>query len=455
MRKKMTIPETPAIGNKAPKRLEQKLSIPEAVQLAQKAQRARDLPAAKSIYKAILKHFPDHPDALHFLGIVHHAQGEIPQAIELVEKSLHFAPEVAMFWNNYGNMLLQKDRLDEAFTAFQRCINIDPDFADAHNNLGVLLRARKQPELAEASYLRAIELRPEFVDALTNMANLKLVQGKLPEAIEYGLRVFTLRPENDTSRRMLAYAYAQLGEIDKARKVFAEWLEMEPDNPIAEHHFLALGVSTPPPRASDAYVVSVFNSFATSFDSKLSLLRYKAPELIGEMSMRILEPASASMDILDAGCGTGLCGPLLRSHARHLTGVDLSPMMLEQARERGGYDALHEHELTAFIGQHPDAYDLIVSADTLCYFGDLGDVAQFAAKSLRKRGLLIFTVEESIAKPDQYELFLHGRYGHGEPYVRRILETAGLIVEQLDRETLRLEVGKPVAGLVVAARKVA
>jgi predicted TPR repeat methyltransferase len=254
---------------------------------------------------------------------------------------------------------------------------------------------------------------------------------------------------------MLAYAYAQLGEIDKARKIFADWLEMDPDNPIAEHHFLALGVSEAPARASDAYVVTVFDNFATGFDSRLALLHYKAPELVGAMADRILGPATAGLDVLDAGCGTGLCSPLLRGHARHLTGVDLSPKMLEQARERGGYDELHTHELTAFIDQHPDAYDLIVSADTLCYFGDLGDVAMAAAKSLRKNGLLIFTVEESIDKPDHYQLFLHGRYGHGEPYVRQILEKAGLSVTQIARETLRLEVGKPVAGLVVAARKTA
>ena len=449
----MTIPETPALDGEVTERVEQRLSVPEAVKLAQKAQRAGDLPAAQAIYNAILEPFPDHPDALHFLGLVHHARGEVAKAVELVERSLRVAPDVALFWNNFGNIQLQKAQVDEAFDAFQRCIAIDPGFADAHNNLGVLLRARKEPDLAEASYRRAMELRPDFVDALSNMANLKMAQGKLAEAIEYNLRVFTLRPENDNSRRMLAYAYAQLGEIDKARKIFADWLEMEPDNPIAEHHFLALGISEPPSRASDAYVVSVFDTFAAGFDSKLALLHYKAPELVGAMAAKILAPATASLDVLDAGCGTGLCGPLLRAHARRLTGVDLSPKMLDQARERGGYDELQTHELTAFIDRHPDSHDLIVSADTLCYFGDLAETAAAAARSLRKGGSLIFTVEESVEKPDYYELFLHGRYGHGETYIRRTLEGAGLVIVQIDRETLRLEFGKPVAGLVVAARK--
>ena len=38
------------------------------------------------------------------------------------------------------------------------------------------------------------------------------------------------------------------------------------------------------------------------------------------------------LDVLDLGCGTGLCGPLLRPYARALAGVDLSPQMLERMR---------------------------------------------------------------------------------------------------------------------------
>ena len=42
--------------------------------------------------------------------------------------------------------------------------------------------------------------------------------------------------------------------------------------------------------------------------------------------------------ILDAGCGTGLCGPLLKPWARRLVGVDLSGGMLEKARALQLYD---------------------------------------------------------------------------------------------------------------------
>ena len=44
---------------------------------------------------------------------------------------------------------------------------------------------------------------------------------------------------------------------------------------------------------------------------------------------------SGSWDVLDAGCGTGLCGPGLRGRAGRLVGVDLSPEMLKRAAGRG------------------------------------------------------------------------------------------------------------------------
>ncbi|NEU35571.1 methyltransferase, partial [bacterium LRH843] len=77
----------------------------------------------------------------------------------------------------------------------------------------------------------------------------------------------------------------------------------------------------------------------------------------------------------DAGCGTGLCGPLLAPYCQRLDGVDLSPKMLEKAKSKQLYDRLSKAELTAFLNNAPDMYDVIIAADVLCYFGDLSRAA--------------------------------------------------------------------------------
>jgi predicted TPR repeat methyltransferase len=251
----------------------------------------------------------------------------------------------------------------------------------------------------------------------------------------------------------MALAHCTIGEVDRAVQIFEEWLAEEPDDSIALHMLSACTGRDTPARASNSFVERTFDGFASSFESKLAKLQYRAPALVSAMLDDAgLEPAK-QLDVLDAGCGTGLCGALVSPYARRLTGVDLSNGMLAQAREKAVYDELLQAELTGFLRDHPDSFDVIVSADTLVYFGALEEVVAAASGALRKGGVMIFTVEHAVADSVQdYRLELHGRYTHAQPYVERLLTAAGLTPEIAPAE-LRMESGTPVAGLVVRARK--
>src|SRR5262249_27587863 len=128
--------------------------------------------------------------------------------------------------------------------------------------------------------------------------------------------------------------------------------------------------------------------------------------------------------------------------------------MIAHARERTVYDDLVKGELTTYLSSVPDSYDVIVSADTLVYFGPLEDVAAAAAGALRAGGRLVFTVEEltDSAHVPGYTISPPGRYGRTRGYVERVLAAVDLQAEIVGAE-LRLEAGTPVAGLVVKATK--
>jgi predicted TPR repeat methyltransferase len=429
------------------------VTLEEAMSIAILFQQHGQLADAEDVYRRILELVPDHPDALHFSGVLAHQQGRSDEGVALIERSLAQNPDQADCYSNLGIIFKARGRLDDAINAYRRAIALNPEHANAYSNLGVLLKAQAQPVEAEEAYRTAIRLNPAHIDAYHNLGVLMAGLGRTQEAIACYCRVTTLSPRHPEARRLLALAHCTLGEPEKAVQIFAEWLAEEPDHPVARHMLAACSGEAVPVRASDAYVEKIFDDFAPSFDNKLAGLAYRAPAIVEAMLADSGIPAERRLTVLDAGCGTGLCGPLIAPYARHLVGVDLSGGMLALARDKGVYDELVKDELTAFLGAHPQTFDVIVSADTLVYFGGLEDVVAAAAAALRPAGVLVFTVEENVSGEDApYRIGTHGRYTHAPAYVQRLLAGAGLGFE-IVRAELRMEAGTPVAGLAVLARK--
>jgi predicted TPR repeat methyltransferase len=430
------------------------VSLDEAVSIAIHFQQNEQWSAADDIYRRILEVAPDHADALHYSGVLAHQQAKSEQAVALIERSLELEPDRADWYSNLG--IVRRDRLqfDDAIAAFQRAIALEPAHANAYSNLGVVLKAQGKVVEAEDAFRAAIRVSPDHSDAYTNLGILLKNQHRISEAVVCFCKVITFRPKHPEARRLLALAHCTLGEVDKAVGVFEEWLKEEPGHPIAVHMLAACSGRDVPPRASDEFVEKTFDSFAASFDSKLAKLSYRAPALVAQMLRDSEREASKRLDVLDAGCGTGLCGPLIAPYARRLVGVDLSARMMAQARQKQVYDELVKRELTDYLRDSAEAFDVIVSADTLVYFGPLEGVAAASADALRPGGRLIFTVEEwnDGGSGASYTLNTHGRYSHTRQYLERVLMDVKLQPEIVPAE-LRLEAGDPVAGLVIRATK--
>jgi predicted TPR repeat methyltransferase len=228
------------------------------------------------------------------------------------------------------------------------------------------------------------------------------------------------------------------------------WLDAMPGYATASFMLNVFERGPVPERMPDAEVKASFDAYAPEFDRHIRSLDYRAPELIAEVLARRLPAAAARLDVLDGGCGTGLVAPLLRGYARHLTGVDLSPAMLERARRTGLYDRLVEGELGAFLAAHPQAFDLCVLADVLVYFGDLHAIVAAAAGALKTAGLIAFSLEKS----DRPGSHLHptGRYSQHPEHVRAALAAAGFVAIERGEADIRVEGSAPVVGLIVSAR---
>jgi predicted TPR repeat methyltransferase len=442
-------PITAAVAASAPRTP----TVPELLATAMRAHQEARVDDARQAYSALLQAAPDHPDGLHLLGMLEGQFGSSTEALALLRKAVALYPQEAMFHNNLGNALLEEGLQDDAEAAYARALALDPQRYDALNNRALILSRRGDLKGAEAAFLALLEVAPGFTEARQNLVHVCLRLGHVQDAMAHCVTGLVTAPHDRHLRGLLGRAYVHCKMPEKACEVYRQWIEEDPDDPVPRHHLAALE-GRPPERASDHYVASTFDEFAGSFDEILGRLDYQAPALVAQALRARLGAPAGTLQVLDAGCGTGLCGEHLAPYAQRLVGVDLSRRMLERAADRPHYHALHQEELVAFLQARPGAFGLVASADTLCYFGAVEGFAKAACAALLPGGWLVFTVEahDDVPGAPDYRLYPHGRYSHRQGFVAEALSDGGFAEVVFEPVTLRSEMGVPVKGWMVSAR---
>lgn len=365
---------------------------------------------------------PD-PVALHDAGIEAYRAGDLGRAATLIAQAINANGGVPSFHYNLAIVLKAADRLEDAAACYQRALALKSDYAEAHNNLGNVWKALGKKDDAMASFAQALIARPGYVEAHYNLGVL----------------------------------FGEAGEKDKAEAHLHACLAQDPADSRGVRLLLAhLGQAAVQERASQSQMIQLYDQRAHSWDGDRS---YHGHELVAQ-ALRA-RAGSAKLDILDAGCGTGLIGTLVRDIAGRLDGVDISEPMLEKARAKRMYDALYQEDLVTFLSGHKDSYDAIVSAATLIHFGDLSPAFQAAASGLRSSGLFVFTLffsetdDVDFAPAASFDLARHGCYRHTAGYVQRLARETRFAVDMLEKAVHEHDLnGQPVPGLVAVLRRV-
>ncbi|HXR95385.1 MAG TPA: PqqD family peptide modification chaperone [Rhizomicrobium sp.] len=275
--------------------------------------------------------------------------------------------------------------------------------------------------------------------------------GKVQPAYLCGKRTVELEPDNWTAWYDLGEIAQCVGKRDEAKEAYQKYFNAHPEDGEIEHLLIALRDDTPPPRASDRAIQHLYKNFAASYESRMCEdLKYAGPERLQD-GIRAVIGDRSGLVMLDLGCGSGLMGINTKWRAADLTGVDLSPEMIELARARNIYDRLEIAEITGWLDQGGAHFELIVSSDCLIYFGDLGQIVSSAARRLKPGGLFAFSMERGSRFP--FHLTDTGRYSHHPDHVRGAAAQAHLEVMQLNEAFLRMEYGEEVMGLYTVLRK--
>ncbi len=392
--------------------------------LARKKQGDRS--GAEAAYRVALEAEPTSAIVWQCLGLLKEVQRDYPAAIESFEACVRYGQPTAAIFGNLGKINYQVGRIAEAHDAFAAAVRLEP----SNSHYVEMLR--------KARFLRDVVGGQPPSEALAVYRQA----GKASDADAEGELVRWL----DAASALLG----SFGEIEAAVRLIQKRLELQPNSATARYLLSALLCEPGVDRSPAEYIVENFNAFAEGFDAKLvGVLGYDIPEKLCA-AVRDATSQGHLYDALDAGCGTGLCGPLLRPLARTLTGVDLSSKMLAQATRRGVYDALFCEDLAEFLRRSEGQFDLIVAGDVLIYFGDLAPLFVLAARALTTGGLFAFSAERFVG--DGYRLQPSGRFAHSPNYVRSNWGPA-FVEEAFVDTTIRLEAKERVAGQLFVLRR--
>lgn len=403
--------------------------------------------------------------------------GDAEAAVTLLERARAAGLDSAELHYYTGVSLLAADRLEEAIAAFRAAIEKKPDFAQAYYHLGVAHGLQGHAQDARSFMNAALEIDPTYVRACQGLAVLEAECGRLQEAELLFRRAIELRPDSAAAHQGLGAVLQKIGRPAEATRAFMQAVrasrgqmtlpktdapasvavtelerKLTPSKRGAELHFrLATTANVPlPPTVPPTAVTELFDRYAPRFDQHLQeKLGYQVPERLAR-AVADTRP-SKPLDVLDLGCGTGLCGPLLRPMAGLLCGVDLSPAMIEKAKARGVYDRLETGELIDAMQRWPRSFDLLVAADVLIYVGDLAPVFEATSVCLRPGGLLAFSVEAGSG--ERYQLHPKTlRFTHSRPYIQRLTTIFGFREESFGEMTARVEANKPVPAYLFVLR---
>nr|WP_207459638.1 methyltransferase domain-containing protein [Azospirillum sp. SYSU D00513] len=342
-------------------------------------------------------------------------------------------------------------RTDEAVASGRLLVEERPDSAAARLCLARALVAGGHSAEAIAEYREALVLRAGDLEAALELAALLVESGDALAAVEL-LQPLVRRHEDEAAlHHNIGRVWIVLREPDKALAALRRARDLDEGDGLGSAALIEALESGGPTDLTAAYVRALFDRYADSFDQHLlGKLGYVAPVRL-RAAVDALPGPRTGLRVLDLGCGTGLGGEAFRPLAGHLAGVDLSPRMVEKARQRNLYDDLQVGDVVAAMDAAPGSWDLLVAADVLVYIGDLAPLFAAARRALRPGGHFAATVERSDG--EDFTLGPSRRYAHAEAYLRRLASEQGFAVVTLEPVAPRTEKGVPIPGLLFVLEK--
>ena len=165
-----------------------------------------------------------------FLGDILSQREKLDEAVINHKKSIKIMPNYAQGFSNLAGALLKLNKINESLNALKEAIRINPNFAEAYNNLGFILKERKKYNESIVLYQKAIQIKPNYEKAYNNLANVFKIIGKTEESIKCYQSAIKINPNSKIANSNLANLYIDICKVEEAQKCFKKLFDLLPDN---------------------------------------------------------------------------------------------------------------------------------------------------------------------------------------------------------------------------------
>lgn len=442
---------------------------------------------AIDVLLTVLEQYPHFAAAYNNLGTVYYVQENWSEAVRAYENAIAIQSDYIDAYYNWGLALIKLKKINKAITVYEgilalnaqhvgarfqlACLHmqknqypmaieqlsliekVHPFHVETQSNLATCFLKLGQLDEAKQHYLQALKIIPNDIQTLFNLGVLHMQQGEIDKAITSYMDAVNIDPDFFAAQNNLGVAFLALKNQEKALYHFREAARIEPKNEAIQHTVNILTQKKDLSTSPLSYVQSLFDSYADHYEAHLlQALHYEVPQWLYDIVQESQANLHASSwDILDLGCGTGLCGKLFKPLAHTLVGVDISAKMLEQAAQKHIYDELVQADILRFASAKKDSYDLIIAGDVIVYFGDLMELFSTVHKALKRNGLFVFNAEQG--QKNDYEMTNSGRFVHRKQYIEQLVEQAGFTIMQYREHVMRTQQHEPVRGHIYLLQK--
>jgi protein O-GlcNAc transferase len=200
------------------------------------AHRQGALERAGELYMEVLHVQPNHPAALHMLGVVAVQSGRGPAGVELIRRSLAIDPYQAGAHSALGNALRSVQRPQEALGSYERALQLDANHVPALSNRGDTLLELGRAQEALESYERVLRLKPDHLGALYSRGAALLQLQRPREALVCFEQVLRVKADEGAARAGKGKALRDLGRLEEALQVLERCVHLSPQNAQAHHN---------------------------------------------------------------------------------------------------------------------------------------------------------------------------------------------------------------------------